>query len=211
VGFAEELSALIPEDVPQRDALIGGAARHLDLIIEANQHFNLTRILDPREAAIKHVVDSVMPWRLFAGANHILDAGTGAGFPGIPLALVFPSIRFTLAESIGKKARFVEAAVRDLALANVAVVNQRAEEALRGKRADIITARAVAPIERAVDLFGPAIMQGSKALLYKGPDVEAEIREASPALRKRRIHARVVARYDLPENLGSRTVVEMAP
>jgi 16S rRNA (guanine527-N7)-methyltransferase len=108
VGFAEELSALIPEDVPQRDALIGGAARHLDLIIEANQHFNLTRILDPREAAIKHVVDSVMPWRLFAGASHILDAGTGAGFPGIPLALVFPSIRFTLAESIGKKARFVE-------------------------------------------------------------------------------------------------------
>ncbi len=210
MGFVEELSALIPDDVPERDTLIRGAARHLDLIVEANQHFNLTRILDPREAAIKHVVDSVMPWRLFADAKHVLDAGTGAGFPGIPLALVFRSIRFTLAESIGKKARFAEAAVKDLALTNVAVVNQRAEEALRVNRADIMTARAVAPIERAVDLFGPAILQGSKALLYKGPDVEAEITEAMPALKKRRIHARVVARYDLPENMGSRTVVEMA-
>ena len=70
------------------------------------------------------------------------------------------------------------------------------------KRADIMTARAVAPIERAVDLFGPAILQGSKALLYKGPDVEAEITEAMPALKKRRIHARVVARYDMPREHG---------
>lgn len=209
MAFAEELSALIPEELPERQSLIRGAARHLELIVEANRHFNLTRILDPREAAIKHVVDSVTPWRLFAGAKHILDAGTGAGYPGIPLAIVFPAIRFTLAESIGKKARFVEAAVKELALPNVTVVNQRAEEALRSRPADTITARAVAPIEKAVDLFAPAITKGAKALLYKGPDIDAEIMEAAPSLRRRRIQARVVARYELPENMGSRTVVEM--
>ena len=103
--------------MPERDHLIRVAARHLELIVEANRQFNLTRILDSREAAIKHVVDSIMPWRLFAAAKHVLDAGTGAGFPGVPLAVVLPSVHFTLAESIGKKARFVEAAVKDLALA----------------------------------------------------------------------------------------------
>ena len=151
-----------------------------------------------------------MPWRLFASAKHVLDAGTGAGFPGIPLAVVFPSIRFTLSESVGKKARFVEAAVKDLALANVTVVTQRAEEALRSKRADVITARAVAPIRKALDLFGPALSQGSRALLYKGPDGESEIAEAAPELKKRRVQARLLEQYELPESSGSRSIVELS-
>lgn len=206
MGFAEELASLLPEDVPRRDDLARAAARHLELIVEANRHFNLTRIVDSREAAIKHVVDSILPWRLFADAATVLDAGTGAGFPGIPLAVVFPSIRFTLAESIGKKARFVESVVRDLGLDNVSVVNQRAESL----PAEIITARAVAPIERAVDLFGAIISKGSRALLYKGPDVDAEIAAASAVLRKRGILARVAMSYELPEGLGSRTVVALS-
>jgi 16S rRNA (guanine527-N7)-methyltransferase len=208
VGFADELSSLLPE-LPERENLIRLAARHLELIVEANRNFNLTRILDPREAAIKHVVDSVMPWRLFAEAGHVLDAGTGAGFPGIPLAVIFPSVRFTLAESIGKKARFVAAAVQELGLTNVAVANQRAEDVLRGGKVDIITARAVAPVERAVALFGPALQSGSRALLYKGPDADSEIAEAKSALRKSRLQARVRDRYDLPEGLGSRSIVEI--
>jgi 16S rRNA (guanine527-N7)-methyltransferase len=203
VSFAEELASVLPTDLPDRDRFIERAARHLDLIVEANRHFNLTRITDPREAAIKHVLDSVIPWRLFADASHVLDAGTGAGFPGIPLALVLSSTRFTLSESIGKKARFVEAVVAELQLKNVVVVAQRAEEILRSTAVDIITARAVAPITRAVELFG------GNSLLYKGPDVQQEIDEAGAALRKRRLTARIVERYDLPNSLGSRTIVEI--
>src|SRR5580658_7776423 len=98
------------------------------MIEEANRHFNLTRITGPKEAAIKHVLDSVMPWRLFAGTRHVLDAGTGAGFPGIPLALVLPETRFTLAESIRKKARFVESALGELKLPNAGITPRRAED-----------------------------------------------------------------------------------
>jgi 16S rRNA (guanine(527)-N(7))-methyltransferase RsmG len=115
---------------PGYSELITKAALHLERIVEANQSFNLTRITSTREAVIKHVLDSVLPWKLFAGATHILDAGTGAGFPGIPLAIVLPDIRFILSESVGKKARFVEAAVAELGLANIEVRAVRAEEIL---------------------------------------------------------------------------------
>jgi len=204
--FRDELNAVLPADLPHRDFVIDKAAQHLALIEETNRHFNLTRITGPREAAIKHVLDSVMPWRLFAGAKHVLDAGTGAGFPGIPLALVLPEVRFTLAESTQKKARFVDAALAQLALPNVSNAARRAEEMVREGRFDVITARAVAPIPRALALFAIA---GTRLLLYKGPDVEQEIADAAAEARKRRVRMEVVMRYELPEAQGTRTIVEI--
>lgn len=211
VDFEEQLNLVLPADLPERAAVIEKGGLHLALIEEANRQFNLTRITGPREAAIKHVLDSVMPWELFASAGRVLDAGTGAGFPGIPLALVLPSTRFTLAESIQKKARFVESAVARLGLGNVSMEARRAEELLAdGRKVDILTARAVAPISRALTLFGPAMKQGTRLLLYKGPDVEQEIAEAATEARKRRVRVEVVLRYELPEGQGSRTIVEIA-
>ncbi len=207
--FEEELARVLPADLPRRDETIAKAARHLDLIVEANQQFNLTRITTPREAAIKHVLDSVLPHRLFAGARHVLDAGSGAGFPGVPLAMVLPEVRFTLAESIQKRARFLDSAVDAVTLHNVDVAAERAEDVLRRRRIDLITARAVAPITRFLEIFGPALKAGARALLYKGPDVENEIAEAEPAARKLKVNLRVVARYELPDKLGQRTIVEM--
>lgn len=208
--FSRELANFLPADIPHREEVIQKCARHLDLIVEANRHFNLTRITDPREAAIKHVIDSVLPWRLFESTRRILDAGTGAGFPGVPLSILMPDTELTLCESVGKKARFVESVVEELQLKNVQVSATRAEEVLRNKRAEVITARAVAPISRAVDLFLPALKQGSKLILYKGPDSEAEIRKAESELRNARVAARIVDRYELPQSMGARSIVELA-
>jgi 16S rRNA (guanine527-N7)-methyltransferase len=209
MAFQDDLAEVLPADLPHRADVITQAAAHLDLIVQINESLNLTRITTPREAAIKHVLDSVMPWRLFAAAKHVLDAGTGAGFPGIPLSLVLPGTKFTLSESIQKKARFVDSAVDTLELPNVRVAAQRAEETLLRTRVDIITARAMAPLSRIVAVFAPALRSGTRALLYKGPDVEAEIAEAGTEARKRQIKMRVVERYDLPDGLGTRTIVEM--
>jgi 16S rRNA (guanine527-N7)-methyltransferase len=203
------VDTILPPDLPNRDRLIATASRHLELIAEANKHFNLTRITDARAAAIKHVLDSVLPWDLFSDAKHVLDAGSGAGFPGIPLSVVLPNVQFTLSESIGKKARFLEQAVSDLKLPNVRVAGMRAEDYLRGKRADIITARAVAPISRASALFAAALKQGSTALLYKGPDAQIEINDAAAELRKWKQQATIVRQYDLPDDAGSRTIVQL--
>ncbi len=203
------LHEVLPAGLPHREQCVEGAARHLALIEDANRQFNLTRITAAREAAIKHVLDSVMPWQLFAGAEHVMDAGTGAGFPGIPLALVLPETKFTLLESTQKKARFVESAVAALELRNVVVSPLRAEDWLENNRAAIVTARAVAPVVKAIVLFAAAFKTGGRVLLYKGPDVDTELAEATPEARKRAIRMRVVERYDLPEGMGSRTIVEL--
>jgi 16S rRNA (guanine527-N7)-methyltransferase len=207
--FEENLAGVLPADLPHRETVVSKCAAHLALIVEANRHFNLTRITSPHDAAIKHVLDSVMPWRLFANAKHVLDAGTGAGFPGIPLALTLPDTRFTLAESIGKKARFVESALASLTLPNAALETSRAEELARTGQMDVITARALAPIPRILDLFAPALKKGARILLYKGPDAEREIAEASAQSNKLRVRMGVVMRYDLPQDAGARTIVEI--
>lgn len=199
----------MPADLPNRDAVVLKAAHHLRLIVEANTTMNLTRITNPREAAIKHVLDSVVPWRLFADAAHTLDAGTGAGFPGIPLAIALPERRFTLSESTGKKARFVESAVAALGLTNVAVSVERAEDLCRTQRFDVITARAVAPVFRLVAWLAPAMRQGARGLLYKGPDVDREIADAAGELKKCGIRADVAMRYQLPDGLGARAIARL--
>jgi len=210
VSFAAELATLLPADLPNRDIVIEKAARHLDLIVEINAVMNLTRIVSPREAAIKHVLDSVLPWRLFAGAKSIADAGTGPGFPGIPLSMVLPATRFTLLDATQKKARFVETVATELGLDNVTVVPMRAEEWLHKHSPSIVTGRAVAPLHKGILFFAPALKTGARVLLYKGRDAEAEIAEATPELRKRRLACRVMARYELPDAMGERTIVEMA-
>jgi 16S rRNA (guanine527-N7)-methyltransferase len=202
-----DLDEVLPADLPNRQRVIEGAARHLALIVEANKVLNLTRITTPREAAVKHVLDSVMPWRLFEDALHVLDAGTGAGFPGIPLALALPETRFTLAESIQKKARFVESALDELKLPNALVTARRAEE-LSG--ISIITARALAPIPKTLALFRPALKAGARLLLYKGPDAEQEIADAAVEAGRFRARMEVVMRYELPDALGTRTIVRVA-
>src|SRR5665213_1638876 len=101
--FEDELNDVLPGDLPNRDAVIAGCAHHLDLIVEANRIMNLTRIVSPREAAVKHVLDSVLAWRLFVGTRQILDAGTGAGFPGIPLRWYFRSAALHSPNRFGRK------------------------------------------------------------------------------------------------------------
>jgi 16S rRNA (guanine527-N7)-methyltransferase len=205
VQFEEELSRTLPSDIPNRERLIEKAALHLHLILAANEHMNLTRITDPREAAIKHVYDSVLPWKHFQNAKRILDAGTGAGFPGIPLSIVLPDIRFCLVESTQKKARFVDTAVESLDLPNVNVFPERAEEVAITQRPDIITARAIAPIGRIIELFRKSLKNGARLLLYKGPDVENELAEAG----EHRMNADVLCRYELPYELGVRTLIQL--
>ncbi len=208
MSFHEHLSRFLPQDLPDRERCVQQTALHLELIEETNKQFNLTRILDHKEAAIKHAVDSLLPWKLFASANvpRIVDAGSGPGFPGIPLAIALPGIQFVLLESTQKKARFIEAAAGKLGLANVTVHPERAEDWFKTNRAPLLTARAVAPLDRALSYFGPALRAGTRGLWYKGPDAETEIASAA----KPGFRMRVVDRYDLPESLGTRTMVEIS-
>jgi 16S rRNA (guanine527-N7)-methyltransferase len=209
VQFQSQLVQILPDDLPLRDLVIQKASMHLDCIVAANKYMNLTRITTPREAAIKHVLDSLIPWRLFADARKVLDAGTGPGFPGVPLAIVLPETRFLLAESIRKKARFVDSVLTELQLANASISPERAEELGREGGIDIITARALAPISRVVGLFAKQLRAGAKILLYKGPDAEREIADSRKEAARLRVGMKIAMRYDLPDAMGSRAIIEI--
>jgi 16S rRNA (guanine527-N7)-methyltransferase len=205
VQFEDELARVLPSDLPLREPLIRKGAQHLSMIAEVNNQMNLTRLTNPREAAIKHIYDCVAPWACFQGAARILDAGTGAGFPGVPLAIIMPSVQFTLSESIQKKARFVESVVECLDLPNVRVTHDRGEDVAANQQIDLITARAVAPLSRLLDLFGKPLKRGTRLVLYKGPDTEGDFAEAQ----NHKLSARLLCRYELPEGLGKRCLLEV--
>jgi 16S rRNA (guanine527-N7)-methyltransferase len=206
VQFEDELARILPPDLPHREPLIRKAAQHLRFIAEANEHMNLTRLTNPREAAIKHVYDCVAPWHCFQASRRVLDAGTGAGFPGVPLAVIMPEVQFTLSESTQKKAHFLESVIESLELPNVRVTHHRAEDVAAGNQHfDVITARAVAPMNRILDLFRKPLKRGVRLMLYKGPDADAEIAQANGY----NVAARVLCVYELPEGLGRRSLLEV--
>jgi 16S rRNA (guanine527-N7)-methyltransferase len=149
--------------VEQRRALIA----HLDLVDEWNAKFNLTAIRDREQQITKHVLDSltVRPW--LRGAT-VADIGSGAGFPGIPLAIVEPERRFALVESTGKKCRFLETVRDTLGLANVEVIQARAESYKPENRYETVVARAVGPLADLVRFAGPLLAAGGRLLAMKG-------------------------------------------
>jgi len=140
---------------------------HLDLVDEWNARFNLTAIRDRGQQITKHILDSltVRPW---LQGQRIADIGSGAGFPGIPLAIVEPTRHFALIESTGKKCRFLETARDALALANVDVIQARAELARPELRYETVVARAVGPLADLVRYAAPLLANGGRLLAMKG-------------------------------------------
>ena len=159
-------------------------ARYTELLQAGNRRANLTGITDPEQVQIRHYLDSLtavlaMPeWR--DGAR-VVDIGAGAGFPGIPLKIVFPGIRLTLAESTGKKTAFLRELVSELALDDVEVLTIRAEELGRteGYRGqfDVALARGIASLPTLIEYALPLCKGHGRLLAWKGSDgpVEAKI------------------------------------
>ena len=138
------------------DEQAGKLVAHLDLLDEWNQRMNLTAIRDRGQQLTKHILDSLSV-RSHLRGSRIADVGSGAGFPGIPLAIVLPDVHFALIESTGKKCRFLEHVRDTLSLPNVEVVQSRAEAFKPGERFDTVLARAVGPVADLVRVAGPLV------------------------------------------------------
>jgi 16S rRNA (guanine527-N7)-methyltransferase len=140
---------------------------HLDLLDDWNTRMNLTAIRERPAQITKHVLDSLtlVPW---LKGQRVADIGSGAGFPGIPLAIVLPGVHFVLVESIGKKCRFLEHVRDALELTNVEVVQSRAEAYRPAVRFDSVIARAVGPTPELVKNAGGLVAGGGRLLAMKG-------------------------------------------
>lgn len=154
----------------QADQLI----RLLDELDDWNQRMNLTAIRERGAQITKHLLDSLSVQPFLQG-ERVLDVGTGAGFPGLPLAIVNPQLRFTLLDSTAKKLKFIEHAAALLELPNVQTVHTRAENFRPPERFDIVVSRAVGPIEQFVKWAGHLCVGGGRLLAMKGRDPSAEL------------------------------------
>ena len=154
----------------QADKLVA----HLDLLDDWNTRINLTAIRERPQQITKHLLDSLTMLQWLQGPR-IADIGSGAGFPGIPLAIVAPQMHFALVESVGKKCRFLEEARDSLGLANVEVVQSRAETYKPEQRFDTVLARAVGPVADLVKFAGGLVAGGGRFLAMKGRYPEDEL------------------------------------
>ena len=164
------------------DALL----QYADALLETNKVMNLTAITDPADVATLHFLDSAALLTLadFAG-KRVVDVGTGAGFPGMPLRILEPSIRLTLLDSLGKRITFLQGVCDQLGLGNVECVHARAEEfsATHRESYDIATSRAVASLPLLAELSLPLVKVGGYFLPMKAVDSDAELASAAHAIR----------------------------
>lgn len=151
MGFIEELDSVAKEyGLELTTAQLDDFNKYYELLVEWNEKINLTAITEPKEVAIKHIVDSLSCYqeKLFTGDVSLIDVGTGAGFPGLPLKIFCPNLKLTLLDSLNKRVKFLQLVVDELGLKDVEVIHARSEEAARNKKYrekfNLATARAVA-------------------------------------------------------------------
>jgi 16S rRNA (guanine527-N7)-methyltransferase len=158
-------------------------------LLEWNQKFNLTAIRDPESIRTKHFLDSfscVLAWKT-APPGQLIDVGTGAGFPGIPLKILYPNLKLTLVESVGKKAMFCQHIVSVLGLEQVDVIQARAEDLGQNpqhrEKYDWAVARAVANLSVLSEYLIPLVKVGGAVLAQKGESGPAEAQSAEEAMK----------------------------
>ena len=185
--------------------LVEGLAAHAAEMLRWNRSVRLTAIVDPLEVAVKHIVDSLALLRFAPFPGRMLDFGSGAGYPGIPLALYLPGTRIVLLEASVKKCAFLSIVRGQLKLENLRVVQGKAEagEILPiGKFDDIVTRATAAPSET-VPLLSPYLAEGGRMLLMEGPGGGAGREIPGTVVRRER--------FSLPRGMGEREIVEVVP
>lgn len=173
---------------------------YLQLLVKWNRAYNLTAIRQPEQMVTRHLLDSLVIGPYLQGPR-ILDVGTGAGLPGIPLALAYPDLQFTLLDSNGKKIRFVTQAVAELGLANVDVIQSRIEAFQPECRFDTITARAFASIEELIDQTTRLLVDKGQYLIMKGVFPVAEVEAMPEGYQVEAVHQLKVPALDAERHL----------
>jgi 16S rRNA (guanine527-N7)-methyltransferase len=177
--------------------------RFVELLEQWNRAYNLTAVRDPEEMVTKHLLDSLVLLP-FVQQGPVLDVGTGAGLPGIPLAVSLPALCFTMLDSNGKKTRFVTHAVATLGLRNVEVVQARVEDYRPAEPFATVISRAFSSLQDFARMAGPACMSGGRLLAMKGVYPKQELDEIPAGFRLLAVHPLKVPGLD-----AERCVVEI--
>ena len=188
--FKEELAKAAAEyGISLNDTQMAQYNRYFELLVEWNEKINLTAITEPKEVAIKHMIDSITAYdeKLFKDGTTVIDVGTGAGFPGLPLKIFCPEIKLTLMDSLNKRIKFLQTVIEELGLDGVECVHARAEEGARNKKYreafDIAVSRAVARLPILCEYCLPFVKKGGYFIALKGMQYNDEAEEAVKAIK----------------------------
>ena len=186
MNFKEMQSLLLEKGIKVTDEMIVKFQKYLDLLMEWNQKINLTALKTEEEIIEKHFYDSLlMAEEIKFDDQSLLDVGTGAGFPGIPLKIVFEDLFVTLLEPTLKRVNFLDIVIKELGLKKIVTVNKRAEDYVKDARSyyDLVTARAVSRLNMLLELCMPLVKVDGLFLAMKGSKGEEEIQESINALK----------------------------
>lgn len=208
-GLSSDLlrEILAEAGIPYYPGMEEALAVHANEMLRWNRSIRLTAITDPVEVAVKHVADSLLLLRFAPFPGRLLDFGSGAGYPGIPLALYLPGTRVTLLEASAKKCAFLSRARGMLRLSNVYIVQERVEEwkRLPLPPQDHIVTRATASAGEVIPLLSPYLADGGRFLFMMGPGARGGVPGDLPGTVVRR------ERFHLPRGMGEREIVEIEP
>ena len=201
-------------DIQITETVFGKQCQFVRLMLETNQTFNLTAIKDYQEALYKHLFDSLFILKLpfWKDVSSILDVGSGAGIPAIPLALVSPDKKFVSLEATQKKVVFQQQAIQELQLKNITAVWGRAEDLGRKTEYrecfDLVIARALAAVNVLAEYTLPFAKPASGLVCYyKGKDYETELTVGAHAIDKLGGKVATITTFDLPEAFGTRHLI----
>ena len=182
---------------------------YCDYLLDYNSHTNLTAIRDKEGVYLKHFLDSASVGFIYKFTNEkILDIGTGAGFPGVVLKIIFPEITLTLIDSNNKKTTFLKSLLEKLNIPDVTVINDRVENIKEKESFDIVTSRAVSELRILAELSLPFLKLGGKVIALKS-HIEEELSKAEETITILGGNFPIVKDVTLPEVLGKRCFVEI--
>ena len=188
--------------------------RYYDLIIEWNEKINLTAITEYKDVMIKHFLDSVSIIKAvdMSSVNSLIDIGTGAGFPGIPIKIMFPDIKITLLDSLKKRLNVLDLIIDELNLKDIYTIHGRAEDIARDpkhrEKYDLCVSRAVANLSTLSELCIPFVKPNGKFVSYKSEKADEELEKAQNAIRLLGGKVTSTVSFELEDNIRTLIVID---
>ena len=210
--FSEELKNTAKQiEIELTDKQIEKYYNYMNLLLKWNEKINLTAIVEPKEIILKHFVDSLTIAKYVKENDNMVDVGTGAGFPGIPLKIMNQNKKITLVDSLNKRINFLNEVCKEISLENIQCIHARAEELASDleyrENYETVVSRAVARLNVLIEYMLPFVKKGGLCICMKGPNIDRELEEAKNAIKVLGGKIKSVESFFLPDSDIERNVI----